>query len=122
MKQHAAKSVPLGGIFWDGGAQQFIHKGTNGRWRDVLGDEESQRVRADGPRETGRAVCPLAGDGGSRGVRESLLLQKPYEDSSLPRFASLDADIRGKPAATTRIDCPPLDPIIGLPERMPAVS
>ena len=42
MKQHATKAVPLGGIFWDGGAQQFIHKGTNGRWRDVLSDEDSQ--------------------------------------------------------------------------------
>jgi aryl sulfotransferase len=42
MKQHATKTVPLGGIFWDGGAQQFIHKGTNGRWRDLLSEEESQ--------------------------------------------------------------------------------
>ena len=36
MKQHADKSVPLGGAFWDGGAQTFINKGTNGRWRDEL--------------------------------------------------------------------------------------
>ena len=36
MKKNAAKSVPLGGIFWDGGAETFINKGTNGRWRDVL--------------------------------------------------------------------------------------
>ena len=27
MKVNATKSVPLGGIFWDGGAQQFIFKG-----------------------------------------------------------------------------------------------
>ena len=39
MKAHATKSVPLGGAFWDGGAQTFIHKGTNGRWRDVLSTE-----------------------------------------------------------------------------------
>jgi len=39
MKAHATKSVPLGGAFWDGGAQTFIHKGTNGRWRDVLSNE-----------------------------------------------------------------------------------
>ena len=31
MKKNAAKSVPLGGAFWDGGAQTFMHKGTNGR-------------------------------------------------------------------------------------------
>ena len=40
MKDNASKSVPLGGAFWDGGAQTFIHKGTNGRWREVLSDEE----------------------------------------------------------------------------------
>ena len=43
MKRNATKSVPLGGVFWDGGAKQFIHKGVNGRWRDVLTDEESAR-------------------------------------------------------------------------------
>jgi aryl sulfotransferase len=36
MRANATKSVPLGGAFWDGGAQTFIHKGTNGRWLDVL--------------------------------------------------------------------------------------
>jgi aryl sulfotransferase len=40
MKAHGAKSVPLGGAFWDGGAATFIHKGTNGRWRDVLNDDD----------------------------------------------------------------------------------
>ncbi|MEH6502579.1 MAG: sulfotransferase domain-containing protein [Cycloclasticus sp.] len=40
MKAHATKSVPLGGAFWEGGAQSFIHKGTNGRWRDVLQADE----------------------------------------------------------------------------------
>jgi aryl sulfotransferase len=43
MKEHATKSVPLGGVFWDGGAQQFIHKGVNGRWRDLLSEEESAK-------------------------------------------------------------------------------
>ncbi len=43
MKEHATASVPLGGIFWDGGAKSFIHKGKNGRWREVLSDEESQK-------------------------------------------------------------------------------
>ncbi len=40
MKANATKSVPLGGAFWDGGAQTFIHKGTNGRWRDILQNED----------------------------------------------------------------------------------
>ncbi|WP_020680772.1 sulfotransferase domain-containing protein [Marinobacterium rhizophilum] len=43
MKAHATQSVPLGGAFWDGGAETFIHKGTNGRWRDVLSAEDSAR-------------------------------------------------------------------------------
>jgi aryl sulfotransferase len=49
MKANASKSVPLGGAFWDGGAQTFIHKGTNGRWREVLSAEEVSRyeVRAN---------------------------------------------------------------------------
>lgn len=41
MKQNAIKSVPLGGAFWDGGAQVFINKGVNGRWRDLLTEEAS---------------------------------------------------------------------------------
>ena len=43
MKANATLSVPLGGLFWDGGAETFIHKGRNGRWRDMLPAEESQR-------------------------------------------------------------------------------
>lgn len=43
MKANATRSVPLGGAFWDGGAQTFIHKGTNGRWREVLSDAESAK-------------------------------------------------------------------------------
>ena len=36
MKAHAEQVVPLGGAMWHGGATTFIHKGTNGRWRDTL--------------------------------------------------------------------------------------
>ena len=43
MKANATQSVPLGGAFWDGGAKTFIHKGKNGRWRDVLGEEEVKK-------------------------------------------------------------------------------
>ena len=42
MKRNAAKSAPAGGVFWDGGAETFINKGSNGRWRDVLSVAESQ--------------------------------------------------------------------------------
>jgi aryl sulfotransferase len=40
MKSNATKSVPLGGAFWDAGAEVFINKGTNGRWKDTLTVEE----------------------------------------------------------------------------------
>jgi aryl sulfotransferase len=45
MKRHAEQVVPLGGAPWEGGAGTFIHKGTNGRWRDVLTEEDNRRWR-----------------------------------------------------------------------------
>lgn len=42
MKANATKSVPLGGAFWDAGAQVFINKGINGRWQSVLSADESK--------------------------------------------------------------------------------
>lgn len=46
MKAHAENAAPLGGIFWEGGAQTFIHKGNNGRWRDTLTDADNARYLA----------------------------------------------------------------------------
>jgi aryl sulfotransferase len=43
MKANATASVPLGGALWDGGAETFVHKGINGRWRDNLTAEESAK-------------------------------------------------------------------------------
>lgn len=43
MKKNSVKSVPLGGAFWDGGADAFINKGTNGRWKDKLTKEDNER-------------------------------------------------------------------------------
>ena len=40
MKSKAEEYVPAGGSFWKGGAQTFMNKGTNGRWREVLSEEE----------------------------------------------------------------------------------
>lgn len=53
MKANATKSVPLGGAFWDGGAQSFIHKGRNGRWKDTLSGEESAAYEARAKQELG---------------------------------------------------------------------
>jgi aryl sulfotransferase len=46
MREHAELSVPLGGAPWKGGAKTFIHKGTNGRWRDVLTEQDNQNYEA----------------------------------------------------------------------------
>ena len=43
MKANASKSVPLGGVFWDGGAKTFINKGVNGVWRDRLSAGDVQK-------------------------------------------------------------------------------
>mmetsp|Transcript_20838 Transcript_20838/g.29414 ORF Transcript_20838/g.29414 Transcript_20838/m.29414 type:complete len:338 (-) Transcript_20838:146-1159(-) len=46
MKANASKVAPVGGIFWEGGAETFINQGTNGRWTDVLTEEECQVYEA----------------------------------------------------------------------------
>jgi aryl sulfotransferase len=56
MKQHSSKITPLGGIVWEGGSETFIHKGTNGRWRDTLTAEESQRYEQIAKKQLGE-VC-----------------------------------------------------------------
>ncbi len=53
MKAHASASVPLGGAFWEGGAETFVHKGTNGRWRDTLSADEIAAYEAKALAELG---------------------------------------------------------------------
>jgi aryl sulfotransferase len=53
MKRHAAKSVPLGGAFWDAGAQVFINRGVNGRWAETLTSEDVVEYEARAVRELG---------------------------------------------------------------------
>jgi aryl sulfotransferase len=55
MKANATKSVPLGGAFWDGGAETFIYKGTNGRWRDTLSSDDVERFERRALDELGPA-------------------------------------------------------------------
>ena len=56
MKKNATKSVPLGGAFWDAGAEVFIHKGVNGRWKDTLTRAEVLEYETRAQRELG-AEC-----------------------------------------------------------------
>ena len=53
MKVNATKSVPLGGAFWDAGAEVFINKGVNGRWRDTLTATDLAAYDARAQRELG---------------------------------------------------------------------
>ena len=53
MKRNATKSVPLGGAFWDAGADVFINKGINGRWTDTLTAADSAEYEARAIRELG---------------------------------------------------------------------
>jgi aryl sulfotransferase len=53
MKREAAALIPMAEHMWDGGAQRFMHKGTNGRWRDVVAEEDlaiyEAKIRAELP-------------------------------------------------------------------------
>jgi aryl sulfotransferase len=46
MKKSADKVLGGAAEMWDGGAQHFMNRGTNGRWRDVLGEKELLEYRA----------------------------------------------------------------------------
>lgn len=63
MKKHATQSVPLGGAFWDGGAETFIHKGVNGRWTDTLTAAESAEYEARADAELGAECARWLRDG-----------------------------------------------------------
>jgi hypothetical protein len=48
---------PLGGAFWDGGAETFVHKGINGRWRDTLTPEDCARYERVAVEQLGEACA-----------------------------------------------------------------
>ncbi len=53
MKAHASLVAPGGGVGWDDGGASFIHKGTNGRWRDVLTKQDCAEYEARALAELG---------------------------------------------------------------------
>lgn len=62
MKQNATKSVPLGGAFWDAGAQVFINQGVNGRWKDTLSPADVEAYDEKARQELGEECAAwLAG-------------------------------------------------------------
>ncbi|MBU1224423.1 MAG: sulfotransferase domain-containing protein [Gammaproteobacteria bacterium] len=64
MKKNATQSVPLGGAFWDGGAETFIHKGVNGRWADTLTRADCAEYEARAEQELGAACARWLANGG----------------------------------------------------------
>jgi aryl sulfotransferase len=64
MKKNAAKSVPLGGAFWDGGAEVFINKGVNGRWMDTLTAEDVKAYETLSECELGQECAHWLASGG----------------------------------------------------------
>lgn len=63
MKKNAGKSAPLGGVFWDGGPQTFIHKGLNGRWRDTLNADDCAAYEARAVAELGEECARWLAEG-----------------------------------------------------------
>jgi aryl sulfotransferase len=64
MKAHAAKHAPNRRLY-RGGARAFIHKGTNGRWRDVLTSGDCNRYEAAAVERLGWACARWLAEGGS---------------------------------------------------------
>jgi len=54
MKAHAESVAPLGGMLWEGRAQAFINKGTNGRWKGTLTSADVSAYERTAERELGR--------------------------------------------------------------------
>ena len=53
MKAHASLVTPGSGVGWEDGGASFIHKGTNGRWRDLLTEEDCAEYEARALAELG---------------------------------------------------------------------
>jgi aryl sulfotransferase len=63
MKKNATKSVPLGGAFWDAGAEVFINKGVNRRWADTLSQADVDEYETRAVRELGTDCARWLADG-----------------------------------------------------------
>jgi aryl sulfotransferase len=65
MKGHAEQMAPpQSDIAFEGGASNFINKGTNGRWKDVLSEEDNARLTAKAKEELGEECAKWLEQGG----------------------------------------------------------
>lgn len=65
MKEHGSKSVPAGGIFWEGGSKTFINKGVNGLWHEMLSEEQVSKYEDRAVRELGEECANWLKNGGT---------------------------------------------------------
>ncbi|MBI1239161.1 MAG: sulfotransferase domain-containing protein [Alphaproteobacteria bacterium] len=65
MKANAPLVAPLGGALWEGGADSFIHKGTNGRWRDHLTADDIALYEQTALARLGRDAARWLAEGGA---------------------------------------------------------
>jgi aryl sulfotransferase len=56
MKAHGAMTVPFGDELWEGGVNAFMHKGTNGKWKDILTAEDIERYERTAQEQLG-SIC-----------------------------------------------------------------
>ncbi len=64
MKANAGRFAPRGGTALHGGATSFLHKGTNGRWREMLTPADIARYEAMAERELGLDCAHWLAEGG----------------------------------------------------------
>jgi aryl sulfotransferase len=64
MRMRAEKCAPHGGRVFEGGGRTFIHKGTNGRWRDVLSPDDCHRYEATARERLGPTCARWLAEGG----------------------------------------------------------
>jgi aryl sulfotransferase len=101
MKAHAVKHAPHHGRFFKGGAQTFIHKGTNGRWRDVLSAADCHRYEAAAEERLGRPCARWLAEGGAldqdlalTGHPPRITKRSPQEGESHVQHSSRQAKLR----------------------------
>ncbi|HEY9568123.1 MAG TPA: sulfotransferase domain-containing protein [Thalassobaculum sp.] len=64
MKANAALVAPLGGAVFTGGGGSFINRGTNGRWRDTLTEQDCRRYEEIAEQRLGAACARWLAAGG----------------------------------------------------------
>ncbi len=63
MRRNGAHTVPAGGFFWEGGPRSFLHRGRNGRWRDVLPEADNAAYEARALAELGQDCARWLAEG-----------------------------------------------------------